>query len=364
VTAARELVTRLDGFAGLGRVVGGLAVATKGESLVVRQLHVSVRAGRFDIRAGRQPLAFGPGADEGVVLGQHAVFDGLGFTTAAPFALPSFLRHLGGVRASLLVARMDASGDVAHPWFAASRISFEPSPAWAVGLNRAAIFGGAGNAPITARRLFLVLLGARDTEGKDSDFENQVASLDVAARLGGPLAMIAYGEIGIDDIGRALARLPGVLAGIEANRIPGATGLAIGAEASGFVGSCCGFAPWYRHGLLAAGWSDGGRLLGHSLGGHGLETALTWRVDPAANGFLAAGRLYFRDRGTDNVFAPERAGESVGGRLRFSLPTLTRFRIEAGAAFETGRGWRAWSLDLALARVFRTPPPSPTLPAR
>jgi len=342
---------RVHGFAGFGPVIAGFDI-TPGSRL--SQLDLSLRAGPIDIRAGRQPLSFGPGTDEGLMLGPRSSFDGVSLGTPDPFVLPSFLRKLGGVRASLLVARLGASGEITHPWFAASRISFAPSEAWSVGLNRAAIFGGEGNTPITAKRLLLVLFAETDNADKDSDFENQVASVDIAVRVGGPLALLAYLEYAFDDAGLSFFRVPGILAGLEANRIPGITGIAVGAELTGFGGSCCGHPAWYRHGLLAAGWSDGGRLLGHSLGGHGGEAALTWRVDPGPGGFLASGRLFVRHRSAENVFSPDWRGRSGGGRLRMSLPLSPRLRLEGTGEIDSGAGWSRWRADIALGGWLRS----------
>jgi len=355
-----RMLTRISGYLGAGPFIAGVDL-DPGDRL--RQLDVSVRAGPLDVRLGRQALAFGPGAGEGIVLGPRNAFDGLGLNTADAFSLPSFLRGLGGVRASLLVARMDASGDVAHPWFAASRIAVTPSPGWTIALNRAAIFGGENNDAITARRLALALLGFRDTRGKDSDFENQMASIDVVTRIGGPLALMAWAEIGIDDIGRPLDRVLGGLAGIEADRIPGAPRLAVGAEIARFGDPCCGFSPWYRHGRLAAGWSDGGRILGHSLGGHGREAALTWRLDPGGRGALAAGRFFLRRRGADNVFAPDLLGTGAGAGLRFSWPVSSLLRLDASGEFESGDGWHRWSAAIILGGRITGPAATRARPA-
>jgi hypothetical protein len=354
---------RVTGFAGIGPLVAGFDLEVGPERLVNRQLVLSTRVGPLDLRAGRQPLAFGPGTDDGVTLGPRTSFDGVSLATAEPFRLPSFLRKLGGVRASLLVARMDASGYVAHPWFAASRVSFEPSTSWALGLNRAVILGGEGNTPVTARRLLLVLFGETDNESKDSDFENQVASVDLTVRIGGRLALLGYVEYGFDDAGPSFIRVPGFLAGLEANRIPGLERVALGAELAAFGGSCCGHPAWYRHGRLAAGWSDGGRRLAHSLGGHGGEAALTWRVDPGRSGFLGSGRLFLRHRGAENVYSPSWQGRSAGARLAVSWPLSRVLRLEGAGEFEAANGWQRRRADLALAGWFHRSAASPTLRA-
>jgi hypothetical protein len=243
-----------------------------------------------------------------------------------------------------MVARLPRNGPVEHPWFLASRVTLSPHPDIAIGLNRAAIFGGEDELSITPWRVLLMLLGRPDYPGKDSDFENQVASVDVLWRLRvADLPLAVHGEWGTDDTGFSFWHVPGVRAGFE---LPSA---GLGVEGVYFGGQAYGYPPWYRHGALSEGWTERGRLLGHPLGGHGKEAALMYQQ--VGQRLIGQARVYARQRGEDNLFAPTRAGNSVGGSVGL-LFAHGGFQVEANAEGERGDGWRAATMRMTLGKVF------------
>jgi hypothetical protein len=317
---------------------------TDGANELVRAT-AGARFGAAELWGGRREASYGPSPD-GLTLSGRVPFDGGGLDTPAGFVLPGFLRVLGTVRVNQVVARFDRTGDVAEPWFVATRLSFAPSSRVAVGVNRAALFGGEGNEPVTLGRLLLVLFGITDSRGKDSDFENQVASLDVAWNPGG--SVLLWAEYGFDDAGTAFVLVPGLSLGALWAGPSWAEALSIGGSVTGIASSCCGHPRWYFHGALADGWTDRGVLLGHPLGGNGLEAAFEWALDPATSRVLARGRFFVRDRGRENLYSPDRHGRT-GGIEAWLQVMPGGFRLEAGLESEVGAGPDRWSALLRAA---------------
>ena len=298
--------------------------------------YLSADLGAAVVWAGRRRWSAGSVAHNNLVLNE-ALLDGAGLSVRDGVRVPL----LGRVYPDLLVARLERSGTVDHPWFHAARITLAPVSTLAIGLNRAAIFGGEDQLGITPARVLLMLIGLPNVAGKDSDFENQVASIDVlwTTRLGSaPLAL--YGELGADDSGFAFARVPGVIAGLEIAELPGRPELALGAEVVYIAQRCCNYPPWYQHGALADGWTDRGRLLGHPLGGAGHEVALSWRADVPAASLISAGRFFVRERAAENLFSPLHEGRSTGAQVEAWLP-WRRTQLQLRAEIEYGtNGWQ------------------------
>ena len=289
--------------------------------------------------AGRRPLSFGRSRYDGIVLGPIARFDGFGIELPAGFRLPTFLRHLGEVRVSQSFARMDRSGPIDNPLFLGTRVSFAPSGAIAIGLNRAVIFGGAGNQDITFERVFWMLLGQTDIGSKDSDFENQVVSIDFLWRPGSS-GWSLFGEYGFDDAGGAFFRVPAFTIGARLARLPGLSALSAGAEFTHLASHCCGHPPWYQHGIFAEGWSDRGVLLGHPLGGEGSELAVSLRGEFARARLITEARFRVTHRGEENLLVPEFEGTGTGAELYAMArlhPNLRLVLELSGDRFRNGR---------------------------
>jgi hypothetical protein len=267
--------------------------------------------------------------------------------TVEPFRLPWFLGALGDVRLSQTLARMDRSGVVDDPWFLGTRISFAPHARVAIGLNRAAIFGGEGNEGVNARRVLLMLVGLGDVRGKDSDFENQIASIDVYWRPPARMPLALYGEYASEDRAGAIVLVPAFVIGAEA-AARASSPWSAALEHVRFARSTRTYPEWYRHGALGGGWSDDGALLGHPLGGHGHETSLAIRRDDAPHGYTAALRALARRRGDENLFAPDRAGTALGGDARLLWFAAPAVRFEMAGSAEWGSGWRAGALKATI----------------
>ncbi|MEX2283330.1 MAG: capsule assembly Wzi family protein [Gemmatimonadota bacterium] len=329
-------------------LAAGVETSATDAGLTVRAAYLNWAWGPVDGWIGRRPIGLGTGPRDGIVLNERTSFNGTGVALREGVKIPV----LGRLYADISAARLRRSGTVRHPWFHATRLTISPQNSLAIGLNRAAIFGGDDENEITPARIALMLLGFPDVSGKDSDFENQVASIELLWRTavrGWPLAL--HTEYGADDSGFAFLHVPAMIAGVELVAVPGAPHLGVGVEAVYFSRRCCTYPPWYRHGALADGWTDRGGLLGHPLGGDGTELAMTVEWIPTRQNGVASLRLYERHRGVDNLFAPNRAGNSVGGELSVVMP-WRRFRFEVRADGERWEGERAGGLRVFGSRSF------------
>jgi hypothetical protein len=340
-------VLLIDGGATVGQTfAAGADIAVNDEGASLRAAYALARWRVLQVWAGRRAYGLSSGPGSSLVLNEHTPFTGVGFALPAGVRLPLLRRvYFDG-----LVARLPHNGPVQHPYFLASRLTIAPHRDLAIGLNRAAIFGGEDELSITPWRVLLMLLGRPDYPDKDSDFENQVASVDLLWRTRiGPTPVALHGEWAADDAGFAFWHVPGLSAGVEVLQLPGVRNVAVGIEGVYFGRRVRTYPPWYRHAALADGWSERGRLLGHPLGGDGSEGALLVRYVSAT--VTAQARGYARQRGVDNLFAPARAGNSIGGEATVSA-LVGRLQLAGSAEGEGGNGWSAARLRLTAGLEF------------
>ncbi len=298
-------------------------VRTRVVAVAVDGTHVAARGGLLGLRAG-------PECGGGLVLGasDRAETWGLELRQRAPLRLPL----VGPLRIGVqLGALREAGPDNRWPLFHSMRIEVRPGPDVVIGLNRAVIFGGSEtDVDVGLRTVALMLVGLTDTPGKDSDFENQVASADVRWRTrvaDRPLLLTA--EYGADDSGYAFVNVPAVRTTAELSLGPSAGW--IGLTGTWVASSRKTYPPWYRHGALAWGWTDRGRPLGNPLGGNGKALLVTYRAEPAGTAWeILAGPV---ERGAENLYAPDLEGlgfHASGGLLR----SAERWELRATAALD------------------------------
>lgn len=328
------------------------------EQWVLPAAAIAAAIGPFDVWAGRRRLHYGPGRGGGIVSGSglndmaafsHRTldpFEGIGMHVREPFELPWILRALGPTRIEVVGGRISRNGRIDSPWLVFGRLTAAPfGDRLTLGLNRGAIFGGDGN-PVTAGRLLGVLFG-RQNDG----FENQVISAIMRYRPPlGSLPLELHLEFGADDQAGALTDVPTYIAGMDLAAVPGVPALAVGIEHARFSGSCCGNPPWYRNVFFRGSWSDDGRLFAHPLGGHGYEWLTHARLDLPDRGLLLRADAFARRRGRENLFAPERAGRSLGGVVSLELRRArTTLRLDGG--YEDGSSWSLHRLSAMLSRT-------------
>lgn len=296
---------------------------------------------------GRRPIGYGRGRGGGIVLNSVTAFDGGGIHLAEPVRLPGFLRALGPFTFEATVARGEESGPVERPWVLATRLAAAPHPRLSIGLTRAAIFGGEDENRISLRNLASLLVGKH--AGAGSGFENQIVAIDAWYRPPiDALPLALYLEWGIEDSAGAFVDSPGLLAGLEIAALPSLPTVSLALERTSFSQSCCGNPIWYRHWRFNDGWTHRGVPLGHPLGGHGTE----WLVHASATLLHARLRLdvrgVTRERGDENVFAPDRAGRSNGASIGIAYRSSPRLDAILDVATESGAGWSESSLFLGV----------------
>lgn len=302
--------------------------------------------------AGRRVVGFHPGAGGGITLSRSGAFDGGGLFLDGPVRLPWWLGYLGPVRFELMLSRIENGDRIVSPWFGALHGSFQPHPRLELGFTRADIFGGKGNSPTTVWSVLQMLFGTH--AGDEGEYNNEVFAAEVRYRPPlGPLPLSVYLEWGMDDSAGAWRNVPARVVGAEVAALPRLPEVALGVERTTFAGGCCGNTIWYRNWSLRGGWSDDGRPLGHPLAGHGEEWLVFGRADLFEARLSLDLHLFTRERGAENLFAPERAGRSRGGsltvdgRLRPGLGIYLQGVREVGAA-----GWRETALRVGAQRVF------------
>lgn len=302
--------------------------------------------------AGRRALGYGPGVGGGIVLNGAVQFDGGGVLLIDPVTLPGLLGVLGPIRFDTFVSRMDRNGEILNPWVWAARTSIAPHPRLGIGLSRAAVFGGAGNATPTLRNLVYVIIGKHG--GKGSEFDNHVVAVDVRYRP--PLAdlpLALYLEWGFEDSAGAWRDVPGTLFGVELAALPGLPQVGFGLERASFAPSCCGNPIWYRHWHFLDGWTESGAPLGHPLGGHGTEWLGYGYADLLDARLRLTGRAFVRNREAENLFAPDRAGRSTGGSFQAAFRAAPRIDVLFGAELESGENdWTESRLGVGVRGTF------------
>lgn len=314
--------------------------------------HLVATRGPLGLWLGRRSLGFHPGIGGGIVLTESRTFDGGGIFLDSPVHLPWILRHLGPFRMDLLLTRIENGDRIKRPWFGALYATIQPHPRLELGIARGDIFGGEGNTPITLRSMTKMILGFH--AGEDGEFNNDVFSVHLRVRPAlGTLPLVAYLEWGMDDSAGAWRHVPARVMGVEVAALPGLPAVALGAERTTFAPACCGNTIWYRNWSLRGGWAASGQPLGHPLAGQGEEWLVYTRADLFHGGLNLDLRLFTRERGTENLFAPERTGRSRGGRVllegRLGSTASIFFR---GALEEGAAGWREDAFGVGLQLVF------------
>lgn len=305
--------------------------------------------------AGRRTVRFGPGEWGGIVLGDRVPLDGFGGFLAQPIHFPWLLRAMGPIQIESFFSKVYGGDRIRDPFFVAFRGTMAPVGRLTVGLNRAAMFGGRGNAPITFENMKFLLLGGTGggSTGTNGGFANDVLSVDVSYRppLERWLPVVLYGEWGTDDQGGMFVKAPGVIAGVRTGAVPGATWLSLGVERTSFRHSNTTFnTPWYRNWSLRNGWADGGVPVGEPLGGEGTELLGTASADLFDARLLVTARAFRRERGEQNLYAPQRMGVSHGGQLRLDVRLRPDVQLLLDALAERGAG-DAWRTSQATASL-------------
>jgi hypothetical protein len=277
--------------------------------------------------------------------------------TLRPLRLPWLLRALGPTTVDVFAAPVhDPRRHPTNPGLLGMRVSVQPHPRVTLGATRGSLFGG-DSARTTPLRFVRMLAGV-----VHSQYENQVISLDARWRLPTErmLPATAYLEWGADDAAGAMDEEPARVMGVFVPALPGLPTAGAGLEYTYFKHSCCGHGPWYFNATLQGHWALHDRPLGHPLGGEGAEYALYLQADLLDARLRLEGRVFRADRslrslevfGGANLFAPTRAGRSLGTELDAAWRLGSRFDARAQLTLEDGAGWREQHLETRIAWLY------------
>ena len=341
-------LARFIGFAG--------AVETRGEDVVVESAYGVVAAGPVVLWGGRRSLGLGAPESGAITLGDGHRFDGGGIHLSRPVMLPWIFRYLGPFDAEALLTQAK-NGDgvgVTDPWLGAMRISIAPHSRLSMGATRAVMFGGENAAPITASRVWQMILGDPSVEGSGT-WSNEVFGWNVNWRPPlGSLPLAVFFEHGFDDASGAYWRAPAIITGVRLPFVPGLPALGLGAEYVYFSEASEKNPIWYRNYALTGGWTHERRALGHPIGGHGQGGYMHATLDLADSRLRLDAASWLYDRGRENLYAPAREGRAFGTRLNIGWRITDALEMSAGAAHEDGAGWQETSARLQLRYSFGT----------
>ena len=309
----------------------------------VEQAVAEVRVGAVGIWGGRRVVGFGAGLDGGFVLSGVVPVDGAGVRIAEPVQLA----WLGAFSADVFAGVADSSGLVARPWLLGMRLHAQPHARVDIGATRAAVFGGIDGARVGARQVAEVFVGA-NPRGDYAD--DQVASVDARWRAPLPgLALELYGEWALHDVDlEVLIDMPAFTVGARFPALPGAEHLGLTVEHTRISGACCGNPPWYHHFELADGWTESGVLRGHPLAGHGREWRASLHAALADWSVLARADAFTRNRGAENLLAPDREGRARGALLTLDAALTQQTGVRLFLAHERSADWRETQATLSL----------------
>jgi hypothetical protein len=337
---------RGDAFVAVGLTPGlaiGAAPFARSGSAALNEGQAVLEWRKLGLWGGRRALGFGPAAGGGIVLSGDVALGGGGIYLREPVLLPGFLRGLGPLRAEMFLSQVTNGDRIRDPWFLGTRISIAPAERLRFGVNRGALFGGQGNAAITLDHLWLMFRG--EHAGAQGEFANQLLSLDAHYRLPIGIPLVAYAEWGTDDLSGGYWRSPALLGGLELAALPGVPQVSVGVEVTNFGGASHKNPMWYRNWAMRGGWTDEGHVLGHPLAGHGREWLVFGGLDVAQARLRVDASVRFRDRGEENLYAPERTGRSTSGAARIAFRAGRRLELSLEGDTERGsRDWRASSL--------------------
>jgi hypothetical protein len=305
--------------------------------------------GPWQVAAGRQAVGYAWAGQGGLVLSGTAPLDRVEISTRRPLVLPSLLHPLGRASVHGFLGRMPEARHPGRPYFWGARLAVQPQARISVAIQRAGLFGGNPELPITAGRIARMLVGGVGSAG----FEDQIVSVDARYRLPTDrfLPLTASVEWGAEDGAGALVDEPGLVYGLHAPALPAAPWLSLGLEYARIAGHCCGNPPWYRHFAFPGSWAQGDRPLGLPLGGAGWERRVDAHADLRDSSLRLDAHAFERVRFPENLFVPGREGRSTGFGLEGSWRLAPGSEAYFSGARENGEGWRETALDLG-GRVF------------
>ena len=226
------------------------------------------RWGKLQFTVGKENMWWGPGRRGSLLLTDNAEPRKIFRLDNYPdFTLPGFLKHLGGVRVSFFLSRLDDDrpGFVPDPIMGGLKIGFSPNPNLIFSLNRTFLFGGEGRDEDFGAFLDVLLgrPGSESVSASQNVIGNQIAGFSVIWRT---LADVQPFTLYVDGAGEDAAGWTpskwAFLGGIYLPRIGQSEMFDVRLEAAS---TDLGYSGWYTHEDYP--YTYRGRLMGHPMGG-------------------------------------------------------------------------------------------------
>ena len=242
-----------------------------------------------------------------------------------------------------------------------------PAPWLELGVSRGALVGGrfdGGSVPwdpkpygpdqgsLSLKDILKVFLGQL------TPFDDQITAFDVRGSLAGlGLPALAYGELGLEDKDRSWGD-PAVMAGLLVAPSSAPVGIRYEYAAFGRPARWCPWcdtlpAFWYQHTRFQSGWQVGDQLLGHPLGGYGLQHLVEvsfFDRSYGVSGDVGGGWLR-RDRW--NLLEDGRPGRAAFALAALRVRPRPYLELRGSGRVEKGReGWSAGELNVGVRYLF------------
>jgi hypothetical protein len=267
---------------------------TQGELLLAA---MRVRFRNTALTVGREQLAWGQAADEGLFLSSNApALDQISLASDRPFIMPSVLRLLGPTQATLVLAQLGPSPVRAYSQLLAYKVSVQPHSSLELGATFLNHFGGEGGRPSSFGDRLIDFLPFVDIFRKHNYYDStrtlevdsdKLLGVDGRLRLAPLGGLLVTGEVLIDDFD--VHRIPQLFGGYGSS-IVGLTfpvlvkpewSLKLTAKHMGIL--------TYTHGVLTSGITTRERLLGEPLGPDAKEFGAEVRWMPVPSVRLGVG---------------------------------------------------------------------------
>jgi hypothetical protein len=252
--------------------------------------------GNLSIDAGRDFAVFSQAPTGGLLLSENAPpLDMIRLATDRPAPLPWFLRYLGPLQATVLVADLGATDQVhPHSKLVAYRVEAHPHPLFEFGVEVLDETGGNGAPPASfadrAADAFPII-DVAFRPNSDFLFSNKLAGVDFHIRAPSVLGLDLYAEGVVDDFDTRRFRSTifqdgGGVAGISLNCIAQCGRIGVRAEyhQTGI--------RYYTHTDFSSGVQADGMILGDPLGPRGLGGYLTIDTELRRLGTFALNGAY------------------------------------------------------------------------
>lgn len=266
-------------------------------------LAASVRVVRRNVAltVGREYTLWAPTEGAGVFFSENApALDMIRVASDVPFVLPSILRFIGPIAATVQLADVGRSISNSHSRLVSYKLSAKPSGVLELGATFDNHFGGAGAKNPSASARFFDLLPFVDVfrrHADSTDFDSdKLLGLDARLRLSRLANVTLFGEMGIEDfdyhrLGSILTEDAAYTAGVI---VPTLVSPALSARLSYHVTGL----RFYSHHLVKNGIAANRFILGDDLGrdATGYYGMLRWE---RATGLSISANVAYEERRSD-----------------------------------------------------------------